>query len=570
MPKLPTYTAELQGALQISGGRRAGGEDFGAEGGAALTQAGRTLATEAERALVDIEQQDQRRMLVGHSELRAKYTKELQDAELSGADLDPIRQKFENEANALRGNTSTVAGAAAADVHTQNSMAVFDTRSAQIRVERAGAEARTGGSKLLSSNASILMTNPAYLPVALAEADAYADTFAGKLPPHQIAEMKRGLREHLTVATVSGEIMTGDPKAIREKLVGGEWPEIGPEARTALLGRATAQERTNRSEEESNARFKAWEANEASRLAKDEHFKAIIAGQFKPNAALQDPRLTPEHREHLMVFNDSWWKAKLGQEKVSDQRVVKDLMLRIYAREGDPKRIINDDLVYEALKNGQINNTDFNKLRVMVAELRDNQNAPIGRTLSRSLGVMQRLYSGPVWIGREHVAASIVNSWFYDVNDRVDAARKANDTKMLDDMFNPKSSNYIMAPEYLAGFVRGATSGSAPVGGGPAVGTEMQFPDGTTRKFKGGDPASTDSWDLTKDPTPSQLILPTSGLTIKWTGKGDKNDMANWEPTEKFKTSGHGISEATATYNQWQEEGRIQRAKFFNSLLGGE
>ena len=163
MPKMPTYTAPLQGAVNASLGRRATADDFGGPQGAALTAAGRTLGQEAEREMSRLEAEDQRRMLVAHAELRAKYGKALQDAETNGDDLDPIREKFVGEADTLRDLTSTRAGVASADLYTQNSLAVFDTRVAQIKVERAGAEARAGGQKLLASNAAILMMSPSYL-----------------------------------------------------------------------------------------------------------------------------------------------------------------------------------------------------------------------------------------------------------------------------------------------------------------------------------------------------------------------------------------------------------------------
>lgn len=565
MPKLPTYTAPLQGALPIGGGRSATGADFGEQIGAAGTQFGRTVGNAAEDQLVSLEQADQRNLLVAHSELRARYAKALQDAEMSGDPIDPLRQKFEDESNALRNTVTTAAGAATADAHTNNSLAVFDSRAAQISIERAGTEARTGGSKLLANNASLLMTNPAYLPVALAEVDAYADTFAGRLKPAQIAEMKRTLREHLTVATVSGQIMTGDPTAIHDKLVGGEWPEIGPEARTALLGRAMTQERVNRSEADSAERTAAWRRDEDSRLAKDEHFKNIINGQFSPRATLMDQRLTPEHREHLIVFNENWQRQKLGQEKVSDQGVVRSLMLRIWAREGDPNRIYNDDAVYEALKAGKINVTDANRLRIAVANQADAQNSPIGRQFGRTLGMMQKLYSGPLWMGREHIAAEIVNSWAWSVQDAMDQKRQRNEDPR--ELFNPKSKDYVLSADFIAGFARDALSGKAVASAVP-VGHEVQFPDGVTRKYKGGDPMNMDaSWEVVKNPTPDQMVLSKSGITVKWNGKGDKHDLANWDPLEPFVPSGNDISRATANYQDWRNEAAKERSEFFNSLF---
>jgi hypothetical protein len=265
-----------------------------------------------------------------------------------------------------------------------------------------------------------------------------------------------------------------------------------------------------------------------------------------------------------MVFNEAWWRQKTGQEKLSDQRTVNDLWLRIYAREGDPRKIINDDAVYEALKAGRINATDFNRLRVAVAEQRDGQNTPIGRQLGRALGTMQKLYSGPTWIGREHQAANIINSWFHDVQDRIDEKRKNNDSAGLADMFNPKSKEYIMDAEYLAGFVRGGTGGPIRT---VEPGTTVVFPDGVERRFKGGDPRDVDkAWEVVGSAGPQEILLPISGIRVRWNRKGDKNDLANWEPVEPFKPSGNDISPANAAYKSWHEEAAKERSEFFNSL----
>jgi hypothetical protein len=566
MPRLPgNFTADLGGA-PISGGRRAEASDFGAEIGAAGQALGRAGVAAGEKFLAEMEQDDARRLIVEHAKLRQKYGKALEDAEISGADIDPIREAFEAEASELRGQAGTKYGVETADIHSANSLNVFDTRSAQVKATRAGIAARTQGEEWLASNGRILATNPAYLGIAESEAKAFAQTFAGKLSPEKIAELEQGLVRHANAAAVRGLIRI-DPIGAKKRLEDGEF-QLTPEMRSQEIARAEAQRRAVESDRRTQLQFAEWEKKKGSQEARDDYTKHIFNGTFRPGEAVADPRLDAADREHLMVFNEQWADRRLGKQKQSNPTVVRDLMLRVYAPEGSPDKVYEDSVLYEPLRKGDLNATDYDRLRRAIAEQRDPNNSTVGSlfhgmqsTINRAVG------ADPTYIGRPHIVAAITNGWAAAVREKMALWRTEGKSPV--DLFNPASGkDYVGDPGFIAQFVQQATAvpGQAVVKVG-----DVQEKDGIRARFLGGDPRVQKNWEVIPAKQPdSFLILPKSGITVRWTGQGDKNDLANWEPIEVFKPSGADISQATARTLAWKEEARRERAAFFDSLMGGK
>jgi len=485
MPRLPQFTAQL-GDAAVSGGRRASAEDFGGGVGEALTGLGRTGQVLGKQLVDNMEQDDNRAMLVEHAKIRQRYAKELEDAELSGADVDSIREKLENETANLRGQARTKAGLQTADIHAANTLNVFDTKSAQVKVARAGAQARTQGTEWLNANGAILTTNPSYLPIAEAEAKAFAQTFAGKLPPEKIKELEQTLIQQANRSAVTALTRLA-PEDTKTRLQNGEW-NLSPEQRAQEIGRAESQIKADRSEKESAIRFAQYEKQLASQEARDEYTKQIFAGTFKEGQAVADSRLTVQDREHLAVFNKNWWEAKLGQEKKSDPRVVRGLMLRIYAPEGDPTKVYSDDVLYEPLKAGSLNATDHDRLRRAIAEQRDPNNSTVGGLLHAATRDVSNAFSRDIVYantpGGQLKAATIVNKWGVAVKDKMDEWRKAG--KNPSELFSPAAGkDYVMDPRFIQTFVA-SSKGVATISTDAEYaalpgGTTYIGPDGATR-----------------------------------------------------------------------------------------
>ena len=252
MPKLPQYTAQL-GDAPISGGRRATGEDLGGAVAEAMGGLARQATKVGQQIIDDTEQRDARHAQVEHAKIRQKYAKALEDAEISGGDVDALRQKMEQEVDGVRTQVGTRTGLQTADLHAANTLNVFDTKSAQVKATRAGIEARTQGAEWINAQGAILATNPSYLPVAEAEAAAFADTFKGRLSPEKIEEVKRTLVQQANVAAVRA-LTRIDPESTMRRLGDGEF-NLPPEMRAQEIGRADSQIRAIREEKEHAVRW---------------------------------------------------------------------------------------------------------------------------------------------------------------------------------------------------------------------------------------------------------------------------------------------------------------------------
>jgi hypothetical protein len=242
--------------------------------------------------------------------------------------------------------------------------------------------------------------------------------------------------------------------------------------------------------------------------------------------------------------------------------------MSIYAPEGTPGKLYDETALYPLLKSGDLNVSTYGKMRRAIAEQRDPNNSTVGSlfhgmqsTINRAVG------ADPTYIGRPQIVAAITNGWAAAVREKMALWRK--DGKSPAELFNPASGkDYVGNPEFIAQFVQQATA--LPSQAALAVG-EIHEKDGVRARFLGGDPRVPGNWEVVPDKQPDNyLILPKSGLTVRWNGQGDKNDLANWEPVESFKPSGFAISPATARTQAWKEEARRERAAFFDSLTGGK
>lgn len=577
MPKLPQYTANLGGA-PVDGGRRASGADFGGSVGEALTSLGGAAQNVGDRLLNYMEQEDQRNVLVEHAKLRQEFSKRLEDAEISGADTDKLREELENKSSALRGTTRTRLGLAAADQHGANTLNAFDTKNAQVKIVRAAGEARNQGQTLVNALGATLRSNPSYLANAEADIDTFVDTFKGRLRPDQIEAVRQDFKQQANVAAVSSLTMM-DAKGTLERLEKGDW-NLTPQQRQQEIGRAREKIKADESERQNAIRFNEYERALRSQEARDEYLKQIIRadGSFKANGpVLMDSRLITTDREHLILLNERWLDEKLGNGRRSDPSVVTALLARIYAPEEDPRKIRTDAPLLEALAAGKLNASDFMRLRTAAAEQRDPNNTTVGRLFYDQFNTIQRAILGsPEYAAQPLKSSAIINRWAFDVRTMMDEYRKAG--KAPADLFNPANKDYVGGRDFLASITAKALAQDvvAPVVTGVkdptdprlhdvAVGETFTLADGTqkimTKEFKATLPARSAG-------TGQVLMLPKSGITVRWSGKGDKNDLANWEPVESFKPSGDNISPATAAYENWREEAAQQRKEFFNSLLG--
>lgn len=488
MPRLPTYSAKLEGGA-ISGGRRATAEDAGAVD---LTGAVRAVQAAADGFVAAQEEDESRKVLVKQAEIRAKYAKRLDEAVTSGEDIAKIRQELDNDLANVTEGLQTKKGADTAALHAANTGAIFDNQANQIAVTRATLEARVAGAQFLNSTGAIIASNPAYLPQAEQDVDAFVATLS-KVPPEKRAAMAADLKQNMNVAAAMAQARL-DPEGTMNAVKGGAF-NMTPEQRMQVVNQAEATIRAKRVDENYKRAEAERAKQEASDAASDGYFKQIMRGGFSMQKVLDDPALTPRAREHLALMAEARAKALASGDAKSNPAVKRELFLDITAPDGDPRKIFNSDKIFQAASKGQINTSDAAWLMGIVANQKDENNRGFSQRLNgRIQSAAAAMRSSPQYQAQPELALAIQNEMIAQVERRAAELRKEN--KSPDSLLDPNSKDYFFKPDLiktLAEDVRRQTSVLK-------VSDEAVFPDGITRR---------------------------------WTGKGDKSDIKNWEPVRE-------------------------------------
>lgn len=446
MPVLKTYTATI-GPVPATGGRRASAEDFGASAG--LGTAGKAIQDFGERVLDQQENDEARKALIISTELRAKYARELDAAALSGGNMAALKEKMAADFAKIGEDFSTKRGVELVGYYAANTELMYDEQANRIEVQRAAANARLQGSKFLNDAAAIIRSNPNYLAVAEANADELVKTFPN-LRKEQAAEIADELKKQLNTAAALAQGRV-DPEQTIKDLNGGRW-NLSPQDRHNATNQAETEIRARRAE----AAYLSAEAErqkaERNDKASDQHFKAIIDGTASLRAIMDDPALSPQRREHLIVFMEQRARALTTQEKASSPIAVRDLWLRIHAPETDPTRIYTGDAIFEAVTKGEVNTTDASRLNAMVANQRDENNRTLGSRLSGLMSIVGRALSQDTqFILQPALVAEIQMDYQARVLDKVAESRAAG--KNPNDLFTPGHKDYVGAREFIQGSI---------------------------------------------------------------------------------------------------------------------
>jgi hypothetical protein len=440
MPQLPTYTAQ-RGELPIHGGRRAQAVDSG------LAGAGQSIIKAADSFLTDAEESESRKALVASSEIRAKYARALDDAALDGSDTDKLKEALQNDLSRVGDDFKTRRGVQSLELHSSNAEIMFDEQSNHIRVQRASAEAKTEGSKLLNSASALIQSNPGYLPRAEADVDVFVSTLK-HVSPAQRAELTIGLKRELNMSAAMAAARI-DPSGTRKRLDAGEW-NLTPEQRSMAINKADTEFRAARAED---AYLRAEEEREIVKRdgdARDKHFAGIIGGTATRRAIMDDADLRPATREHLINYMEARAKERAGTEKKSDQATMRALWLRIHAAEGDPAKIYNGDEIFNAVHAGLINTTDANQLNTLVSNQKDENNRTVGTKLSALSSNFERAINADPRMLKYTASqkAEIANGYVADVFERVAEYRK--EGKSPNALFDPANKDYIGSAAFMS------------------------------------------------------------------------------------------------------------------------
>ncbi len=441
MPRLPTFTAKLDGGV-ISGGRRATVEDTGVVdlGGAA-----RSVSKAAEGFLAAKEEDESRQVLVKQAEIRAKYAKRLDEAATSGEDVQKIREELDNDLSGVTDNLQTKKGADTAALHAANTGAIFDNQVNNILVTRATLTARVDGAKFLNNTGAIVSSNPAYLPQAEQDVDAFVATLS-RVPPEKRAAMAEDLKQNLNTAAAMAQARL-DPDGVKELVKGGSF-NMTPQQREQVIHQADATIRAKRVDENYKRQQEQYDRQERNETARDGLFKGIMAGQVSARQILDNPDLTATTREHLTMFLEQRGKALAGQEKQSNPEVRKQLWLAVNAPDGTPGKIYTSDKIFEAVKRGDLNTTHADQLNSMVANQKDENNRGFGNRLhGRISTVSAAMRASPEYQAQPELAAAIQLEMVAQAEKKAAGLRK--EGKSPDELLNPESKDYLFKPNFI-------------------------------------------------------------------------------------------------------------------------
>lgn len=438
MPTLPRYTAEIQGGA-LSGGRRAAASDFAGP----ASNIGGAIAVGADKYLTSIEDEESRKALVESSQLRAKYARELDAAALSGGDLDKLKEKMRADFAKIGESFQTKKGVSSNELYTANTEIMFDEQANAIMVQRAGAKAKLDAASFLNSTASVMRSvGPQYLPEAEANADAFAATLTG-VRPEQRAAVAADLKQDLNMAAALASARI-DPAGTRKRLEAGEW-NLSPQHRQTAISHATSEENAARVAQNYARAEEDRRIAKADEAARDRHFASIMDGTATRRQIMDDPDLRPATREHMIAVMKARSDELTNGEKKSDQGEKRRLFLAATAPDTDPTKIINSDQIHAAVAAGKLNTADGAWLMGIVANQKDANNQTIGGKL-RVLSInFDRAVAGDLRLSALDAGqrAEIQNDYAAAVFARVEEARKANDVKLLRDLFDPASKEYV-------------------------------------------------------------------------------------------------------------------------------
>lgn len=448
MPVLKTFTSRFQG-LPISGGRAATAADFGGEEAKATGELASTTAKVGEAALTNVEETESRRALVGTTEIRARYSRELDAAAQTGANTEDIKIKMDADLAKVGEEFRTSKGKALLDMYSANTHLGFDEQANRIEVQRAAATARIEGAKYMNASSAILMGNPHALAQTEQGVDALMATFT-RIPPHERAEMAQKLKQNLnmTAAMATARI---EPKIAKRKLENGEWNLTSEQRETALnqAEQVMNAQRAADNHARAQAEFERKQRDEAAtRKYTDAIILGTLTGKALERALTSDADLDSNSVKALTLFAEHRAEALKKGEKVSDPTVRNDLWLRIHAPDTDPRKIFNGDAIFAAVEKGQLNTTDANTLLKQVGDMKDENNRSFGTRLqARMTTVGAALRSSFEYSSRPELQAAILNEMVAQVEQQSAALRKENKDPNV--LLDPSSKDYYFKPDVI-------------------------------------------------------------------------------------------------------------------------
>lgn len=435
MPTLKPFTAAP--ASPDIGFQRATPQDFGSDIGAGLMSVGRG----ADALYRSIEESESRDANVGSAQIRAKYAKLLDEAQINGADTAKLKEDMEGELSKIGENFSTRKGQASLEMHTANTNLMFDEQANRIQVTRASAEAQLQAKQFVDSESATLRSNPSYLEMAEANAKALVSTFA--LSPERKAIVENGLIEQLNMAAVASSARI-DPEGTIDKLESGSWT-LTPEQRQQGIGMAQQQINARRVDEEYARRLIERDRVDRGNAAQVTLGDKIVLGKLGKGEIVNDPDLSWSQKSELIHFQR--WLANEKSTRTNPKQMM-DLFLQVFAPEGDPRKTFNADPVFRAAEAGLISANEGVTAMKWVSEQRDENNNTFKQKLAGKMQTIRAaMTADPVWAAQGELSGAVQMEVLNRADTRAKELRRENKDPSV--IFDPTNKDYMFAPGSL-------------------------------------------------------------------------------------------------------------------------
>lgn len=443
MPRLPTYTAQLQQS-PISGGRRATGEDFASIGPAS----GHDLQRAADAYLTNIEQEEARKVVVASSDIRARYARAIDEAALSGGDLDALKQKMNDELSKVGENFETKRGADHVAVATSNLNLDFDQQANRIAVTRARATATTEAATLLRNETQAVAQDPASLKRSEEVVRAFFETYAGRLPPEMRKEMaEKEIRQlHVAAAMSTARLQ---PELAKQQVDAGKW-DLTIEQRTQVLSYADSEIRGRKVQEEYERTKRLREDQEKVDAGRANWFDKIYRGQATWAAIRDDPAFASNTahavaaKKELQLMMETRRREMAGEEKRSDPAVLRDAWSKVVTGEW-----LTNAPVVDLVNKGQLNTRDGAWLTGIAQQQKNESGESWRGRMAARLRVVDSALKGRAdysALAQQGVADDMMMQMVAQAEKKAEEYRKENDKAALDGMLDPDSKFYFFTP----------------------------------------------------------------------------------------------------------------------------
>ena len=367
---------------------------------------------------------------------------------------------------------------------TQAGLDTFKTHAAQLvnhftgltlrtDAHLAGEAAKEQHRTLVDNMGNFLQTHPAYFSLRRDEMASMIhnpDGVYGRLTELQKADLIRAGSEQLAISAVQGFIRKtpnvaletlNDPMLKQSEQYGWIAQYIPNEKMQPLIQRAETEvraldvERARVEADVNRQRIIAARSAEATLVEKlalhmDDPKQPMLSARDVMESNLME--LDPEKGKSLLTLIHAWSKEDPNRPVHTNPVVEHTLFRRIHLPDGDPKKIVDTDLIYQAYERGQLSFTDMDKLRKEVVEARTPEGSVFGREKSDFLkGMEPRITKpGPFGVYTDPTTPEQFANFKRDLEQTITEYRKAGKNPRV--LFDRNSPDYFgnRAPQYEA------------------------------------------------------------------------------------------------------------------------